>query len=223
MYVCIYMCTCLLSRVWLFATLWAVAHQAPLSVEFSKQENWSGLPFPPPVDLTDPGVEPASLASPALARGFFTAAPPGKLCIYIRLCILIVHFFWQDVKSMRADILVCLVYFILGIIWGLFLVVLGLSLVVQSRGYPSLWWVGFTLPGLLWLWSSGSGALPPAVLAQGLRCGTGALVACSTWDLPRPGIKPVAPALTGEFLTTRLLGKFLLYILFTSIFPVPAM
>ena len=115
------------------------------------------------------------------------------------------------------------IYFTLGIIWCLFLVVLRLSLVVQNRGYSSSWYVGFTLQWLL-LWSSALGALAPVVLAQGLlRCGTGALVACSMWDLPRPGIKPMTPALTGEFLTTRLLGKFLLYILFTSIFPVPTM
>ena len=59
-------------------TLWTVAHQAPLSVEFSRQEYWSGLPFPPPRDLPNPGIEPASLVSPALAGRFFTAEPPGK-------------------------------------------------------------------------------------------------------------------------------------------------
>ena len=52
----------------LFVTPWTVAHQAPLSVEFSRQEYWSGLPFPSPEDLPDPGIEPMS---PALAGGFF--------------------------------------------------------------------------------------------------------------------------------------------------------
>ena len=52
-------------------TLWTAAHQAPLSMGFSRQEYWSGLPCPPPGDLPDPGFEPASL-SPALAGGFFT-------------------------------------------------------------------------------------------------------------------------------------------------------
>ena len=56
------------SCVWVFAVLWAVARQAPLSVGFSRQEYWSGLPFPPPQDLPDPGIEPIS---PALAGGFF--------------------------------------------------------------------------------------------------------------------------------------------------------
>ena len=52
--------------------LWTVAHQAPLSMEFSRQEYWSGVPCPPPGDLLDPGIEPASHTSPALAGGFFT-------------------------------------------------------------------------------------------------------------------------------------------------------
>ena len=49
-----------LSPVWLFATAWTVAYQAPLSMGFSRQEHWSGLPFPSPGDLSDPGVEPGS-------------------------------------------------------------------------------------------------------------------------------------------------------------------
>ena len=58
----------------LFVTPWIVAHQALLSMGFSRQEYWSGLPFPPPGDLPNPGTEPAS---PALASGFFTTEPPG--------------------------------------------------------------------------------------------------------------------------------------------------
>ena len=52
---------------------WTVAHQAPLSMGFSRQEYWSGLPFPSPGDLPDPGIEPVSLMSPGLAGTFFTA------------------------------------------------------------------------------------------------------------------------------------------------------
>ena len=63
-----------LSRVRLFATPWTVAYQARPSMGFSRQEYWSGLPFPPPGDLPDPGAEPASLKSPALAGGFFTTS-----------------------------------------------------------------------------------------------------------------------------------------------------
>ena len=71
----------MLSRVQLFVTPWTVAHQTPLSVELSRQEYWSGLPFPSPGDLPRPEIEPVSLASLALGSGFFTA-PPGKLYIY---------------------------------------------------------------------------------------------------------------------------------------------
>ena len=69
---------CGLSRVQLFATPWTVAHQAPPSMGFSRQEYWSGLPFPTPGELSDPGMEPTSLASPALAGGFFTTEPSGQ-------------------------------------------------------------------------------------------------------------------------------------------------
>ena len=58
-----------LSRVPLLVTLWTVAHWAPLSMGFSRQEYWSELSFPPPGDLPNPGIEPLSLESPALARG----------------------------------------------------------------------------------------------------------------------------------------------------------
>ena len=56
------------------ATPWTVAHQAPLSMGFSRQEYWSGLPFPPPGDLPDPVIEPTSLASPALTGRFSTTS-----------------------------------------------------------------------------------------------------------------------------------------------------
>ena len=55
-----------ISRVQLFVTLWTVAHQAPLSMGFSRQEYWSGLPFPPPGDLPDPGIGPMLPVAPAL-------------------------------------------------------------------------------------------------------------------------------------------------------------
>ena len=81
-----------LNRVQLFVTLWTVAHQAPLSMGFSRQEYFSGLPCPPPGDLPDPGIEPASVASPALAGRFFTTEPPGKLtCIQMPLSYPILH------------------------------------------------------------------------------------------------------------------------------------
>ena len=60
------------SHVRLFVTPWTVAHQAPLSMGFSRQEYWNGLPCPPPEDLPDPGIEPESFMSPALGGRFFT-------------------------------------------------------------------------------------------------------------------------------------------------------
>ena len=64
-----------LNHVWLFATPWTVAHQAPPSMGSSRQEYWSGLPFPSPGDLPDPGIEPRS---PALEADALTSEPPGK-------------------------------------------------------------------------------------------------------------------------------------------------
>ena len=70
-----YIIACMLncfSHIWLFATPWTVACQAPLSVAFSRQEYWSGFPCPPPGDLPNPGNESADLGSPALSDRFFT-------------------------------------------------------------------------------------------------------------------------------------------------------
>ena len=76
--VCVCVCACMLTHacvlnyVGLFGTPWTVVFQAPLSMEFSRQEYWSGSPFPVPGDLPNPGIEPKSLVFPALAGGFFT-------------------------------------------------------------------------------------------------------------------------------------------------------
>ena len=64
-----------LSHVWLFETPWTVSYQAPLSMGFSRQEYWSGLPFPSPGDLSNPRIEPGS---PALQADALTSEPPGK-------------------------------------------------------------------------------------------------------------------------------------------------
>ena len=65
-------------------TPWTVPCQAPLSMEFSRQEYWSRLPFPPPGDLPDPGIEPMSPLSPAMAGGFFTTETPGKPLVLVK-------------------------------------------------------------------------------------------------------------------------------------------
>ena len=68
----------MLSHVQLFETPWTVACQAPLYMEFSRQESWNGLPFPPPGDLPNPGIERTSFASSALAGELFSTEPPGR-------------------------------------------------------------------------------------------------------------------------------------------------
>ena len=69
---------CHFTRVRLFATPWTAAHLAPLSVGFSRQECWSGLPFPSPGGLSQPGIEAVALPSPALADRFFTSRAPWE-------------------------------------------------------------------------------------------------------------------------------------------------
>ena len=73
------------SCIWLFVTLWTVAHQAPLSKGFSRQEYWSGLPCPPLKHLPNPGIKPASLLSPTLAGKFFTTIATCEA--HIRVCV----------------------------------------------------------------------------------------------------------------------------------------
>ena len=86
-----------------FATLWTVAHQAPLSMGFPRQEYWSCLPLPSPGHLPNPGIKPAS---PELAGRFFNAEPPGKPLLPLRYlvtaCLLLCIFHWM-VGSKRAE------------------------------------------------------------------------------------------------------------------------
>ena len=76
----------MLSRVRLFATPWTVACQAPLSMGFSRQEYWNGLPFPPAGDLPNPWTEPMFPVFPALAGGFFTTEPLFKSVFFFFFC-----------------------------------------------------------------------------------------------------------------------------------------
>ena len=76
---------------------WTVAHQAPLSMEFPRYEFWSGLPFPSLGDLPDPGIEPESHTSLALAGRYFTTESPGKPCPYVYDCL---FFFFSQKRSM---------------------------------------------------------------------------------------------------------------------------
>ena len=77
MCLCVCVCVCeLLSHVWLFVTPWTVTHQVPLSMEFSRLEYWTGLPFPFPGDLSKPAIE---LKSPTLQADSFPSEPPENM------------------------------------------------------------------------------------------------------------------------------------------------
>ena len=80
---CVCACISRFSHVQLFATLWTIASQAPLSMGFSRDEYWSGLPCPPPRDLPDPGTKPSSPTTPALSGRFFTASATWEAHIYV--------------------------------------------------------------------------------------------------------------------------------------------
>ena len=75
-----------LSHVRLFATLWNVICQAPLSMGFSRKEYFNGWPIPPPGDLSDWGIEPRFPTSPALVSGFFTGSATWKAPKLLQLC-----------------------------------------------------------------------------------------------------------------------------------------
>ena len=83
---CAWVLSCF-SRVQSFATLWTVAHQAPLSMGFSRQEHWSGLLCPPPGDLPDPGIEPTTLTSPPLVGRFFTTSATWEAQTHVWILI----------------------------------------------------------------------------------------------------------------------------------------
>ena len=87
------------SRVRLFATLWTVAHQDPLSMGFSRQEYWNGLSCPPPGDLPNPRIEPASLMSPTLTGEFFTGTTYGRI-----------HHFLPDGFNWALDLLTLMLW-----------------------------------------------------------------------------------------------------------------
>ena len=87
----------------LFATLWTVARRAPLSIGFSRQEYWSGLPFPSPGDLPDPGTEPTSLLSPSLAGGFFFFFKPPAPKNLPKVLFWIWSWLWRRTKFKTAS------------------------------------------------------------------------------------------------------------------------
>ena len=89
------------SHVWLFATQWTIAHQSPLSLGFSRQQYWSGLQWPPPGELPNPGIEPTSLMSPALAGGLFITGTTWEAPLsvyYSRNHIILSYLHWINIQ-----------------------------------------------------------------------------------------------------------------------------
>ena len=144
---------CSLSLIRLFVTPWTVAHQAPLSMGFSRQEYWTGLPFPSPGDLHDPGNL-CLLASNALAGRFFTIEPPGTSLSFSVWCCLIKLFLSDSISAMSfLSILTCLacipggavpVHLGGGPLWGV---------MAGSTGVLRVWAVSLILPkeGVRWV------------------------------------------------------------------------
>ena len=96
-------------------TAWTVAHQAPLSMGFSRQEYWSELPFPPPGDLPNPGIELVSLVSPALAGGFFTISMTWEA--HRMVVLLFKRLYFRDAEEIFTyEMIGCL-----GFLWGKYL------------------------------------------------------------------------------------------------------
>ena len=85
----------------IFGTRWTVACQTPLSMGFSRQEHWSGFPFPSPGDLSDPGIKPRS---PTLQANSFTTEPCGKHKEYLKVCV---YIFFVVVQSLKSCLTLC--------------------------------------------------------------------------------------------------------------------
>ena len=151
-------CVCAqsLSCVWFFGTPWTEACQAPMSMELPQQEYWNGVPFPSPGDFHDPGIEPKTLVSPALAGRFFTTAPPGKSHLMQNLISLIqlssclgcpIWFSSLRTEGVIFDFVICLFFFFLSWLSS----TCGLCLMSRSfKQRHSLEWLGVNS-----LWLSG--------------------------------------------------------------------
>ena len=155
-------CECMLSCVWLLATLWTVAHQAPLSLGFSRQQYWSGLPFPSLGDLPDQGIEPASLASLTLAGRFFTIAPPGKPSPLLSCFKILSDFFiklftvFSCVHILFPSIICCLcIFLLLNAVMLLFFCILSVinqnSVKYDTHVFFLLWSLKHLLSCLVWI------------------------------------------------------------------------
>ena len=175
----------LLSCVRLFATPWTVAHQAPLSMGFSRQRYWSGISFPSPGDLPNPGMEPACLKSPALAGGLFYhwATKEAPVLHFIgrrKLQKKTPMFFWDR----------CFLFFFLIFLFSFF-----------------FWHVGYSLSHVQLVATPGTVAhQAPLSMGFSRQEYQSGLPCPLPGDLPDPGIKPtslMSPALAGGFFSVR--------------------
>ena len=143
---CMYICAQLLSSVWLFSTPWAVACQAPLSMGYSRQEYWSGLPFPSPGDLPDPFPHP-SLHINVCSFDFSSEYLSGSLLLnkIKNLCICMKVIILPPFES----------YLYLWLCWVFIAFVRAFS-TCGEWGYSLLWCTGFSLLWLLSLRNTGS-------------------------------------------------------------------
>ena len=158
--------------------------QAPLSMGFSGQEYWRGLPCPPPGDLPDPGIEPTSPMSSALAGGFFTTSAIWEALLFIIRFLKITLFIWLRWVFVAARA------FSSCSKQGL----------LSSCGVRASCCSSFSCCK-----ARAAAAQASAAVACGLcSCGSQAQqLLCSMRDLPGPGVEPVSPALAGGFFTTE--------------------
>ena len=99
-----------LSCIWVFETPWTVAHQPPLSLGFLRQEHWTGLPFPPPGDLPDPGIEPTSHVSSTLAGRFFTTSTTYHCSWTWFFCVCVINYITGNQRRVYVDRLLYVLY-----------------------------------------------------------------------------------------------------------------
>ena len=174
-----------LSYVQLFATPWPVACQAPLSMGFSRQEYWSGLPCPPPGDLSNLGIEPVSLLSPALAGRFFTTSATQEALAPIFILIQIISLLSLSPRHCQIFNIIQLTFICFWLHW-VFIVAYRLSLVEDSEGYSSCRSQALSEQALVVaahrFQSAGS-----AVVTEW------ALLPLGMWNLPDHGLNPCPP------------------------------
>ena len=218
-----------LSRVWLPATPWTAFYQAPLSVGFSRQEYWSGVPLPSPAITYLPLMfkrrkkdikkQNKINAKPIWRAWIFSCENiwskifqiiPESLSFW-RLRNLLDQKFYRVKVNAHADYIFLNTFKKKVLIFGCTSssLLCGLFFSCRQPGATLLQREGFSLQWLLSLWSTGIGHMGfRSCGSQTLEhrvnsCSTGAELLCGMWDLPRPGIEPVSPAFTGRFLTTE--------------------